>query len=292
MVASWWRKVVGLSLPLACAGCGRWETHLCPQCRQILAGPPFPVEHAQAASDLEILAVAPYAGPIRALVLGWKNGAREDLNQAMADVGQNLGCSWAATHDARQEIRATTAGTSAQPDQPWPPPALLVVPAPSGWRRRLRGRLVAARLADAVAQGIAAQWAQQTQQTQDRATTEPSDQPHVVLSADVLRRRGWTRAHQAGSSAQQRRTNREVPPRVLAPVSGLAVVLVDDVVTTGATLGACARALRQEGAQVVGALTLACTPPPARPGIRINTGSSRHAATCPPPAISSITKQA
>ncbi|WP_108966647.1 phosphoribosyltransferase family protein [Actinomyces sp. Z16] len=66
----------------------------------------------------------------------------------------------------------------------------------------------------------------------------------TVASADVLRRR--TRAggaHQAGRSAAQRRANRAVPPRLVAPVRGMAVVLVDDVVTTGATLGACARAL-------------------------------------------------
>ena len=38
------------------------------------------------------------------------------------------------------------------------------------------------------------------------------------------------------------------------------VLLVDDVVTTGATLGACARALRAAGAQEVAALVYARTP--------------------------------
>ena len=90
----------------------------------------------------------------------------------------------------------------------------------------------------------------------------------AVLSADVLRRAarigGATgTGHQAGRSARSRRANRAAPPRVLAPVSGWCALLVDDVVTTGATLGACARALSARGARVIGALTLAAPPPPA-----------------------------
>ncbi|WP_255500275.1 ComF family protein, partial [Actinotalea sp. JY-7885] len=44
------------------------------------------------------------------------------------------------------------------------------------------------------------------------------------------------------------------------------VLLVDDVVTTGATLRACADALTTAGALVVGALVLAATPPPRGAG--------------------------
>jgi ComF family protein len=49
----------------------------------------------------------------------------------------------------------------------------------------------------------------------------------------------------------------KVPPARAAAISGRSVLLVDDVLTTGATIGACARALKRAGAEKVLVLTIA-----------------------------------
>jgi len=178
---------LSLGLPTSCAGCGRWETTLCSRCRELLEAAPFAVEHADAADDLDIWALASYTGPVRTMVLGWKNGAREDLSEVMARSGRHLGRRWAQAHPP----------TEVWTGSPEDARVLIVVPAPSGIVRRLRGRLVAAHLADAVTRGICAQWAGQT----------PSA---LVLSTDLLRRRG------GGGAAGRCRASLASKPRAIS----------------------------------------------------------------------------
>jgi ComF family protein len=80
----------------------------------------------------------------------------------------------------------------------------------------------------------------------------------VQLSPDALVRRKET-APQTGLSASARRANVRgaFAVRRRSQVDGRVVVLVDDVLTTGATALACAQALRQAGAAQVRLLTAA-----------------------------------
>lgn len=173
-----------------------------------------------------------YAGAVRHFVLAWKSGVRPDLRAPAHDLGV-----------------ASGRGLAQQLHLPAPPAAaeldLLLVPAPSGWRRRITRRLVAADLARSVAEGLA-----------EGATCR-------VWVADILRRRGGS-THRLSAAARTRSPGRGV--RALAALPpGLPVLIVDDVVTTGATIQACRMRLNQCGARVVGAFALAATPPPGQP---------------------------
>lgn len=109
------------------------------------------------------------------------------------------------------------------------------MPVPLHWRRRLeRGFNQSELLAEAVAR---------------RYGQRP---------VHAIRRRRHTEA-QAGLSNAGRRTNVAGAFAVVRKdaVAGRRIILVDDVMTTGATAAACARALKRAGAQRVVLITLA-----------------------------------
>ena len=113
-----------------------------------------------------------------------------------------------------------------------------VAPVPMHWlKARLRGHSAAAQLARDVARHLG--------------------RPY---HPDVLARARWT-STQTRLTTRQRLRNVEGAFRARLPRGAHPrVLLIDDVLTTGATADACARALRAAGAPSVWVLTAACAP--------------------------------
>ncbi|WP_189813665.1 ComF family protein [Streptomyces olivaceoviridis] len=236
----WWQDLTDLVLPADCAGCGAPRTALCPRCRATLHGSaPRRVRPVPEPAGLPVVhAVAPYAAEVRALLLAHKERGALTLTGALgtalagavrASLGAGGGAAVRADGGARAgadrggHVGAGSAGW------PWRGPVLLV-PVPSArWAVRARGHDPVRRMALAAAGEL-------------RRTGT------AARVAAVLRQRRAV-ADQAGLDARRRLANLagalEVGPGGGRLLGGGPVVLVDDLMTTGASLAEAARALRE-----------------------------------------------
>jgi predicted amidophosphoribosyltransferase len=83
---------------------------------------------------------------------------------------------------------------------------------------------------------------------------------HAGLRPKKVLRPARSTARQKTLGATQRAANLRGALVAAQPLTGRSFVLVDDVLTTGATLGEAARAITAAGGEVLGAATLAFTP--------------------------------
>lgn len=229
-----------LVLARTCGGCGADRTRWCPGCGSHLGEPP----RRRDLGALPVWSTASYAGPVQTALVAWKDRDRPDLTPVLAAaLGRAARCALSEieSHDAVE--RATAA-------------AVVIVPAPSSASaRRARGRHPVRDLAREAAVGL-----------RRRGT--------VARVLPVLRQRAGVR-DQSGLDARERAVNLSgalwVPPAWRGRLAGRPCLLVDDVVTTGATLVEAARVLREAGAGPVVAATVAATElrrPPDRAVVR------------------------
>ncbi|MFF4539585.1 ComF family protein [Streptomyces aureus] len=218
----WWRDLTDLVLPAECGGCGLPRTVLCPECRAALTGAaPCRVRPLPEPQGLSVVhAAAPYGDEVRAMLLAHKE--RGALALAGPLGGALAGAVRAGLGPAGRPGPLGPGGRGAA--------AVLLVPVPSArWAVRARGHDPVRRIALAAAGEL-------------RRTGTPAR----VLG--VLRQRRAV-ADQSGLNSRQRAANLAGALEVAAGgerllARGGRVVVVDDLMTTGASLAEAVRAVR------------------------------------------------
>lgn len=244
-----------LALPTVCGGCDTPGTTWCQRCSaasgqarykegaRSVRPTPCPDGHPPTWS------ASPYDAAARAALVAFKDGERRDLVAVLAPM---LSAAVAAALAGDQWLRAVMESANGP---------VFVVPVPSSPAAvRRRGDAPLELLTRVAVRGVGL-----------------SERDLIVAPALGLRRRV---ADQAGLDHRQRADNLEwamrVRPRWRAGLGGATCLLVDDVLTTGATLVEAARALRAGGAAHVAAATVAAT---QRRGIPAGLGVRRPSRT-------------
>jgi len=220
-------RALDLALPPTCAGCHREGSPLCRECRTWLrvrvANPPgapigLPADIPAPLVQLEWC--APFTGVTRRALHALKYGGERRLAQPLGEI---VAARWQ---------RAGAGGE-----------ALVPVPA-SPDRVRERGYDQAVLIARAAGRAL-------------RLPVHPIlERTHDTAAQYVLGRSGRA-ANVGGAFGLRGATAGNAATDGGAPLAGRWLVLVDDVVTTGATLAACATALMEAGAAAVSAVTVA-----------------------------------
>ena len=218
--------IVALGAPSACAGCGGPGPAVCAECARCLQGAarvhrPTPTPPGWVPAHV----VADYDGTTRAVMTAWKERGRRDVSVHLAGP---LVCAITAA--------VTALDAAGGPASCGAEIAIVPIPASSAARRR-RGE-------DA--------WERVVRQAMQQCPTDA--RLRLVRALRLVRQP----IDQAGLTASERRDNLAGALACVAAPAGR-VIVVDDIVTTGATLAEAARALGEAGVVTARAAAIAAT---------------------------------
>ena len=236
-------ELLALAIPVDCVCCGAEDLVLCVACerrvRQLTRHPFRAEAQAPALTDVDgrtilpVVAAGAYRDELAKAVLSFKGHGQHQLKRVLS------------------RALARTIAAAASPGN-----RTLLVPVPSSTSAFVRRGFspVHMLLGSAATAGF----------------------PDGTQVLDVLRKSGRRQGAAGlpggqkglgrGARASRVRGSMRVPPRKLDAVAGRRCIIVDDVLTTGATLAEAARALHESGALVSGAVVLAATRPPDSAG--------------------------
>ncbi|WEV68098.1 phosphoribosyltransferase family protein [Bifidobacterium sp. ESL0769] len=220
----WFAAIRDVLLPRGCAGCDKPDEVLCPSCASLFG---HVYRKALPGNAGCCYGCSWYRGAVRQAILNWKDHGDEECDCAFALLLADL-----ALKVLRQEGPYSRTRS------------LALVPAPSSassmhrrgrWQTLPLVRLMARRL--------------------DR-------QGFSAVAKPVLKLEGVQGKSVQASSAQSRSRRIAGHVRVTEDLKGddSLFIVIDDIMTTGATMGQCISALRAAGASNVIGLALACTP--------------------------------
>lgn len=222
--------------PVSCAGCGAPDSALCRRCARPLrerGGSRAALAGTTAPGAPAVWATAPYEGPVRAGLVAWKDRGRADLDRWLVPALAEAVQAALAQRESLSSASWRRSGRGAP---------VLLVPVPS--RRaavRERGR-------DAV--GDLARGAAGLLRHRGLAVLAVGALGAGRGLRDQVGLDAASRAHNAARSLR-------AAGRAGGRVAGVPVLVVDDVVTTGATLAEAVRVLRGAGAEVLGGAAVA-----------------------------------
>lgn len=245
-------------LPVRCAGCGEPDRSLCTRCRRALV----PRVTVRSVAGVPVWSALEYSGTARRVLLAYKESGR-------VDAAPSLGTALRAAVAEALRSAPEAGGAVASAPEPAARSGLERGPACGDARLRRRGR------GDALLPVLVPSTAAARRRRGFHPSATVLARAHILVPPlwRALRLTRQTR-DQAGLSSAGREVNRSGSLVASSRLRGRRCLIVDDIVTSGATIAEAARAIHAAGGRVVGAATIAATP---RRATRELTGSVRTA---------------